>query len=182
MELQVLGRDARNRSQIFELNRLPLALPFSLSSSPKSKWKLEVLKRESQPGTLVALTRKNFTICKERRHRKLWRAVLTLRGLAGSGTRSFRKRFAKVAPPLPPGSYIRMSRHFRSLFHWRPTRRRPRCSHGKSWVRSGIWRHRSRDREGLLSERRKCPVLGARSVLCGALGLIPGEGRQSTQL
>lgn len=51
---------------------------------------------------------------------------------------SFRKLLAQIAPPVPPGSNIRLLRHFRFLFHWRPTRRRWGRRHGKSTILAGI--------------------------------------------
>jgi hypothetical protein len=85
-----------------------------------------------------------------------------------------------MAPPLPPGNYIRAIRHFRSLFHWRPTRRRRYRRHGKTGVRVGIRRHRNPDGEGLLSGHRERPILGACSFVCGALGGLSGKGRPKT--
>ena len=93
---------------------------------------------------------------------------------------SFRKLLIKIAPPLPTGSDIVLLRHFRSLFHWRPTRRRWGRRHGETGVGTGIWRHRNRGKESLLSGGGKCPTLGACSFPCGALDRTPGKGRLKT--
>nr|XP_054542534.1 40S ribosomal protein S18 [Pan troglodytes] len=62
-----------------------------------------------------------------------------------------------------------ISRHFRSLFHRRPTRRRLCCSHGKTGIRAVIQRHRSSGKESRLSGFWKRPVLRACDFLYGAL-------------
>lgn len=92
----------------------------------------------------------------------------------GGERSSFRKRSSGIAPPFPPGYYIRTKRHFRSLFHRRPTRRRLCRRHGKSGIRAEIRRHRSRGRESFPSGLRECPVPRA-GGLPGSDGARPGR-------
>lgn len=69
-------------------------------------------------------------------------------------------------------------RHFRSLFHRRPTRRRLCCRHGKPGIRAVIQRHRNSGKESRLLGFWKRPVLRARDFPYEALDRAPGKGHQ----
>ena len=118
---------ARNRSQIFVCLQ---SSSFSCNRFTQVKTTSGILNHNLNPEPLLlAHTRPLRTVKKTRAgsHAARFRVL-----------HSFRKLLAQIAPPVPPGSNIRLLRHFRFLFHWRPTRRRWGRRHGKSTILEGL--------------------------------------------
>lgn len=164
---QIVSFGARERSQIAEPKRWAPVSPAvrlrSLRSSAKAKVSVSSAVPAPEPSRPE---REPYDRKRDRTGSYDPGAKLAQLGLLARGGRRrgrFRKRCSPVSPAPSPGSYIRTTRHFRPLFHWRPTRRRVCRRHGERGLRAGIRRHRGRGGQGFPSGLPGCRGPRARS-------------------